>query len=107
MDEGRKRAVAVQEAVLRNSNYRVVGSQEGSEHLSNLFCECGFPDCRERLSVSLGDYDRVRSHPRRFLVLPGHDIPGAEKVVEAHENWNVVEKPPEVHGVTEAVDEPD
>lgn len=60
---------------------------------------------REKLSLSVADYDRVRAHDRRFFVVPGHNIPGAEKVVEEHDAWAVVEKPPEVEDKLDDVDE--
>lgn len=93
MEEQRKRRSAAIGAALRNSNYRVAESQTGKGVLSNLFCECGSPDCRRKLSLSIEDYDRVRAHDRRFFVVSGHEDSTVETLVEEHEGWSVVEKP--------------
>ena len=36
--------------------------------------------------------ERVRSNGARFVILPGHDIPEAERIVEEHKGYAVVEK---------------
>jgi hypothetical protein len=38
------------------------------------------------------DDERIRSHPRRFLILPGHEVPEIETVVETEQDYVVVEK---------------
>ena len=40
----------------------------------------------------MAEYERLRSHPYRFAVLPGHVNDGVERVVERHENYVIVEK---------------
>ena len=44
-------------------------------------CECGQLGCNQLIEVTLGDYERVRAHPRRFLVADGHEQPEVERVV--------------------------
>jgi hypothetical protein len=34
----------------------------------------------------------VRSHPRRFVVLPGHEEPAVESTVEVYPDYVVIEK---------------
>ena len=34
----------------------------------------------------------MRSDPRRFAIVPGHDIADVEDVVERHERYAVIEK---------------
>lgn len=57
-----------------------------------FICECADDSCTEHLSVDPETYKRVRTHPRRFLVLPGHVHPELERVVETHPDYLIVEK---------------
>jgi len=57
-----------------------------------LLCECGTGGCTERLELTRTEYEQLRRYPTRFAVLPGHQIPGVERVVEEHEGFLVVEK---------------
>jgi hypothetical protein len=43
----------------------------------------------------------VREQPRRFFVLPGHQDPQLERVVETHGDYLVVEKTGEAGEVAE------
>ena len=104
MEQHTKRQISAIEAALRNSNYRVAEAHDGKDVLNDLFCECGYVGCRQRLSLSIEDYDRVRSHPRHFFVMKGHNIPGAEEVVEENEAWMVVEKPVEVKPILDRIE---
>jgi hypothetical protein len=38
----------------------------------------------------------VRSDPHHFVVVPGHEIPDVETVIERNEGWWIIEKPGEV-----------
>jgi hypothetical protein len=40
----------------------------------------------------MDEYEAIREHPARFPVLPGHELPDVETVVETHERYLVVEK---------------
>jgi hypothetical protein len=61
--------------------------------LFDFFCECADFECIERLTLTLRDYESVRAHPARFVVLPGHELPDAERVVDRKDGFVVVEKP--------------
>ena len=51
--------------------------------LIELFCECGQQaPCEERVNVSAATYERVRSDPTTFILLPGHGIAIVEDVIE-------------------------
>ena len=75
----------------REVNERVaeVYSQFGSgvtgdrvSELIELFCECGQQaPCEERVNVSAATYERVRSDPTTFILLPGHGIATVEDVI--------------------------
>jgi len=52
----------------------------------------------------MGEYERVRSHPRQFLIVHGHEQPEFENVVYAGEDFSVVEKQDEAGREAEARD---
>jgi hypothetical protein len=55
-------------------------------------CECADEECFEPIELTMDEYEAIREHPARFPVLPGHELPDVEKVVETHERYLVVEK---------------
>jgi hypothetical protein len=50
------------------------------------------PRLRERIGIRLAEYEAVRAHPSRFLVLPGHERPDIERVVGEGDGYFIVEK---------------
>ena len=67
-------------------------------------CECARLDCNSPVRVTLPDYEEVRAHPRRFLLAPGHEIVDAERVIEKHPAYVVVEKHREAGAVAERIE---
>jgi len=57
-----------------------------------LRCECADATCSEPVRVTRAVYERVREDPMLFLVGPGHDVPGAEDVVERTDGYWIVRK---------------
>ena len=58
---------------------------------SPYFCECDDPRCKAIISLSIGEYEAVRSKPTQFVVVPGHDSE-PDRIVEEHEGFNLIEK---------------
>jgi hypothetical protein len=59
------------------------GTDDQMSELIELFCECGQQaPCEERVNVSAATYERVRSDPTTFILLPGHGIAVVEDVIE-------------------------
>ena|SRR5436190_19108762 len=67
-------------------------------------CECGQLGCNQLVDLTLSEYEAVRAHPRRFLLLAGHEIPDVEVVVERHDGWVVAEKRATAAAVAEETD---
>jgi hypothetical protein len=67
-------------------------------------CECSSVECTDAVELTLEDYRRVRKSPRRFVVVPGHQVADVEVVVESGEGFVVVEKTDEAGEVAEALD---
>ena len=95
MDEAQRRKAA-NEAVFREVNERIERLQRGFAVTQNqplhIVCECATIGCQTMLPMKVEEYQRVRAHPRRFFIFPGHDVPDIEDVVERHHAYQVVEK---------------
>ena len=85
--------MAQNEALARRINDRIEYQRpRNGESADTFICECVRVDCGGVLDLSIGEYARVRSHPRRFVVLPGHEEPAVESTVEVYPGYVVVEK---------------
>jgi hypothetical protein len=106
MNEGLQQRIGRNESVFRDVNDAIEqGRWPGEEERAVAFrCECGRLGCNRLIEISLGEYRRVRAHPRRFFVVVDHDIPEAETIVETHERYVVVEKRGEAGAAAEAAD---
>jgi hypothetical protein len=83
------------EALFREVNENIARLEEGYGVTSTepvYICECANAGCTGHLAVDLETYRRVREDPRMFFVLPGHEEPQLERVVETHRDYLVVEK---------------
>jgi hypothetical protein len=85
--------VARNEAFFRAVNEGIAEASERFESdEAEFLCECGDAHCTHRIEVSLDEYENVRSHPTRFLVKRGHDLPEVEEVVQQRRRYAIVEK---------------
>jgi hypothetical protein len=106
VDEDLQRRVASNESMFRDVNEAVrSGRWPGEEGAPVAYrCECARMGCSRLIELRAPEYERVRAHPRRFLIAPGHEVPGAETVVETHDGYVVVEKRDEAGELAEATD---
>ena len=88
MDE-RERRIAENEAYWRQVN-ELSPPEPGVLNL--MFCECGRLDCRERVPMTVAEYEAVRSSSTTFVITPGHAILDVESVVDTTDRFQVVEK---------------
>jgi hypothetical protein len=92
------------EALFREVNENIARLEErhGATITEPVFiCECANDGCTEQFAVNLDTYQRVREQPKLFFVLPGHQDPQLERVVETHGDYLVVEKTGEAGEVAE------
>jgi hypothetical protein len=84
---------ALNESVFREVNERLdrLGEEFGDDAVEFL-CECADADCSAALSIPVSSYEAVRSHARRFVIVPGHQRADVERLVEEHPDYLVVEK---------------
>jgi hypothetical protein len=86
--------IAANESAFRDVNEAIARGQWPGEQddPASFRCECARFGCNELIELSLRQYKAVRRHPRHFLVLPGHELPEVETVVERRPDYLVVEK---------------
>jgi hypothetical protein len=85
--------IAKTESIFRDVNERIAESAQRFDGEDAAFvCECGDPDCTERIQASLGAYEDVRSDGTQFLLAPGHEDERVEQVVRTRRRYNVVRK---------------
>lgn len=104
-DETQQR-LGANEAVFREINEGIQRGQWPGEEDSpvSFRCECARVGCSELIELSVNEYERVRSNPRHFIVVPGHEHLDAEIVVEARPGYLVVEKTDQAGTTAEATD---
>jgi hypothetical protein len=61
------------------------------EQPTPFLCECENPRCTDVILLARSDYEAVRSDPRRFFIVPGHDVP-EDQLVEERDGFHVIEK---------------
>ena len=97
----RETRLARNEVLYREANERVAEVVEQfpegeAQSRVEFICECGAADCREPITATLAEYEAIRAEPTHFAVLPGHELPEIERIVERHSAYLVVEKRQEV-----------
>lgn len=96
MDE-RGTRIGQNEVVFREVNERLRELGESfslTSELSEFVCECANTSCTERVQMALSDYEHVRSDPKWFLIVSGHEEADYERVIEEKDGYTVVEKLP-------------
>ncbi len=109
MAESREERIARNEASFRSLNESLSKGvhdrlAESGTDLAGFVCECGDPECTATVRVDLERYEEIRQDPRLFLILPGHEIPDVEDVVQRTEGFLVVHKHEEVTDIVRDTD---
>jgi hypothetical protein len=106
MEDQTQRRIAANEAVFRDVNDAIQrGQWPGEEGSPTAFrCECARLDCNKLIELTPGEYEAIRAHSKRFVVLPGHERPEVETVVEIRDAYVIVEKRDEAGRLAQATD---
>jgi hypothetical protein len=106
VDARSEQQVAANEAVFREVNEAIErGHWPGEENERATFrCECSRPHCAALISLTPHHYERIRAVSRRFVLLPGHEVPAVETVIEQTPDYVVIEKRGEAGVVADASD---
>lgn len=83
------------EALFREVNQNIARLEErhGTTVATPVYiCECATADCTAQLPIDPETYRRVRENARLFFLLPGHQDPKVERIVEEHRDFLIVQK---------------
>jgi hypothetical protein len=99
----RDERIAKNEAVFRAANRELEQATEeaGGDGVLDVLCECGQEGCSGLIRLTVAEYDGVHSQDDRFIVVPGHENPTIETVVERLEAYLVVDKFGEAEEIAE------
>jgi hypothetical protein len=107
MSERRER-LALNEALFREANERMTAwperAEAGPAERLTFYCECAEASCKQHLSLTPEEYESVRASSRHFAIVAGHEYPDAERVIESHDRYVVIEKAEDVTSLVEATD---
>jgi hypothetical protein len=95
MSEEQARRVGLNESIFRQVNEQIESLNRdfgGGARTMTAICECADGDCAERLEITVAAYETVRADPRRYVIVPGHELPEFESVIERTERYEVVQK---------------
>jgi len=105
MRQDRAERIALIEAAFRIANERMSAWEDVPGDVAELFfCECSSLDCRQKVPLTRAVYETVRSQPKWFLVVPGHEVPDLEEVVQRGDAHWIIEKPDRVTDIVEGTD---
>jgi hypothetical protein len=96
MSETRERDAQRERAAKNQSLFREVN--ERTEDLARnasftaFICECMNETCDKQVSLTVEEYEHVRSDGNRFFVLPGHELAEVERIIEANDRFVLVAK---------------
>jgi hypothetical protein len=96
-DEARAHKLAANQSRFRRSNERLQRSAHSHRFRAAgrvpFLCECADPGCFEAVMLSMEEYELVRLHPSRFVLVAGHEDAEAahERIVEAESGYAIVE----------------
>ena len=100
--------VARNNATFRESNERIAAAAEkyGLRDVLPFICECVDASCTTIIRLTPAAYEKVRSNPRHFVTVPGHEQDADQfiRVVEETPGYVVVEKVGEAGEIATALD---
>jgi hypothetical protein len=95
--DARRSRLGVNEALFRSINERIEDLNESFATVTETFkivCECGDPGCVTQISIAHDAYEQVRADPALFIVVPGHESPEVESIVDDRGAYHIVGKHP-------------
>jgi hypothetical protein len=89
--DARRHRAAKNQSLFREVNERIEQLAAGKSS-ATFVCECLQEECDEPVSLTLEEYEGIRSGPNRFFVLNGHEVDDIEETIEARDGYLVVKK---------------
>lgn len=98
--------IAHNETMFREVNERIEAGLWPTERgePAAFRCECGSIRCNQLVELTLAEYEHVRAGATHFVLVPGHEIPGIERIVERDASYVVVEKVGDAADVAQETD---
>lgn len=90
LDVQRERA-AKNQSLFREVNERIEELSRSEEQV-RFICECASDDCEKTLTLTVTEYERIRSRSNSFFVLAGHEVPEVEEVIDSNGRYVIVAK---------------
>ncbi len=86
--------LAKNESLFRAVNERLdeIGEAVPWSKTTDYLCECSDTTCIETVELTNDEYERARSRPTVFMLVPGHQRLEIERVIEENERFLLVEK---------------
>jgi hypothetical protein len=91
MDELTKQRLKQNETVFRAVNDEIDDLGAPDSRIAYV-CECADVSCSETVRLDRADYRRIQAQRGHFVVVPGHEVPEIEDVVERDSDHLVVDK---------------
>jgi hypothetical protein len=89
--EVQRERAARNQSLFREVNERIEDLASNAS-FAGFICECMNESCDEQVSLTLEEYEHIRSMSNRFFVLPGHNVDEVEDIVETSDRFVVVAK---------------
>jgi hypothetical protein len=92
--ERRAEREAQNQALFKQVNERihdVLESLGDDGRPGEFVCECGCVDCATMMRLTQEEYEAAREGGERFIVVPGHEQSGLDRIYARHEGFFVVE----------------
>jgi hypothetical protein len=97
MDESlreREQRAARNQLLFREVNERILAERAPLPEVApiEVTCECVDMSCTRTVQISLHEFAEIDRATNRFLVVPGHELPDVEDVVERRDRFLIVAK---------------
>jgi CheY-like chemotaxis protein len=83
---------SMRSAFSRAVNDELIGLSTAHGAIRRIVCECSRRMCTELMDVTVADYEAVRAHSTRLLVVPGHELADVQRVVTRTRRVAVVQE---------------
>lgn len=87
----RRERAAKNQSLFREVNERIE-ELAGNASYSAFICECMTETCDESVSMTVEEYEQIRSDANSFFVLLGHNVPEVEQILDQTERFLIVAK---------------
>jgi hypothetical protein len=102
----REQRIAHNETLFRAVNERIEAGRwpTGRDEPAAFRCECGNLRCNQLVEMKLAEYEHVRAGATHFVLVPGHELPAVERIVEREPAYVVVAKVGKAGEIAEETD---